>query len=113
MREAVQRKHYSPRTAESYAGWIKRFILFHGKRHPDEMGGVEVEAFLTHLAVHEHVAASTQSQALSALLVLYREVLRKKSRLSCGQAPPSRRLRLTRLGNCGNMRPLKDREQEE
>jgi len=78
VREVVQRKHYSPRTGESYLGWIKRFILFHNKRHPNEMGGAEVEAFLTHLAVHERVAASTQNQALSALLFLYREVLRKE-----------------------------------
>jgi len=55
--------------------WIKRFILFHGKRHPLEMGAVEVEAFLTHLAVEGHVSASTQNQALSALLFLYKEVL--------------------------------------
>jgi hypothetical protein len=68
VREAVQRKHCSPRTEESYVGWIKRFILFHNKRHPNEMGGAEVETFLTHLAVHEHVAAFTQNQALSALL---------------------------------------------
>jgi integron integrase len=69
-------KHYSLRTEEAYLGWIKRFIIYHGKRHPSEMGGVEVEQFLTHLAVHGHVAPSTQNQALSALLFLYREVLR-------------------------------------
>ena len=51
VREAIQRKHYSPRTGESYANWIKRFILFHGKCHPSEMGAPEIEAFLTHLAV--------------------------------------------------------------
>lgn len=55
--------------------WIKRYILFHGKRHPQEMGVPEIEAFLTHLAVNQNVAASTQNQALSALLFLYREVL--------------------------------------
>jgi len=55
--------------------WIKRFILFHGKRHPLEIGAVEIEAFLTHQAVESHVSASTQNQALSALLVLYKEVL--------------------------------------
>ncbi len=62
-------------TDEIYVNWIQRFILFHGKRHPLEMGNAEVTAFLTHLAVEEKVAASTQNQALSALLLLYREVL--------------------------------------
>jgi len=68
-------KHYSYRTEQSYVDWIRRFILFHGKRHPREMGAPELEAFLTHLAVHENVAASTQNQALQAILFLYREVL--------------------------------------
>lgn len=68
-------KHYSLRTEDAYLGWIKRFILFHNKRHPALMGGTEVEQFLTHLAVRGHVSASTQNQALSALLFLYREVL--------------------------------------
>jgi len=72
---ALRRKHYSYRTEQAYIQWIKRFILFHNKRHPKEMGAPEIEAFLTHLAVEEHVAASTQNQALSALLFLYREVL--------------------------------------
>jgi integron integrase len=77
VRDAIRLKHYAIRTEEAYVNWIKRFILFHGKRHPKDMGGKEVEAFLTHLAVEGHVAASTQNQALSALLFLYREVLRK------------------------------------
>jgi integron integrase len=63
------------RTEEAYVGWVRRFILANGKRHPRDMGAREVEAFLTHLAVHGQVAASTQNQALSALLFLYREVL--------------------------------------
>jgi len=75
VRDAIRRKHYSIRTEEAYINWIKRFILFHHKRHPNEMGAAEVEAFLTHLAVKENVAASTQNQALSALWFLYREVL--------------------------------------
>lgn len=75
VRERIRFKHYSLRTEDSYVQWIKRFILFHGKRHPAEMGAVEVEAFLTHLAVEENVAASTQNQARSALLFLYKEVL--------------------------------------
>lgn len=77
VRDALHLKHYSIRTENSYVDWIRRFILFHGKRHPNEMGAPEVEAFLTHLAVKENVAASTQNQALSALLFLYREVLKK------------------------------------
>ena len=75
--DALRRKHYSIRTENSYVNWIRRFILFHNKRHPNEMGTPEIEAFLTHLAVNEHVAASTQNQAFSALLFLYREVFHK------------------------------------
>jgi len=77
MRDAIRVKHYSIRTEEAYVSWIKRFIFFHNTRHPREMGVSEIEAFLTHLAVDQHVAASTQNQALAALLFLYREVLRK------------------------------------
>jgi integron integrase len=68
-------RHYSYRTEEAYAGWIKRFILFHGKRHPAEMGPPEITRFLTALAVERHVSASTQNQALAALLFLYKDVL--------------------------------------
>lgn len=68
-------KHYSLRTEEAYLQWIRRFILFHHKRHPKDMGGPEVEAFLSHLALAGQVAARTQNQALAALLFLYREVL--------------------------------------
>jgi integron integrase len=75
VRDRIRVKHYSYRTEETYVQWIRRFILFHNKRHPSEMGGDEVNAFLTHLAVNENVAASTQNQALSAILFLYREVL--------------------------------------
>ncbi|MGB8702323.1 MAG: integron integrase, partial [Thermosynechococcaceae cyanobacterium] len=70
-------KHYAYRTEESYIQWIYRYILFHNKRHPKDMAEAEVEAFLTHLAVEGHVAASTQNQALSALLFLYRHVLKQ------------------------------------
>ncbi len=76
VREAIRLRHYSIRTEQAYTDWIKRFILFHGKRHPREMGAAEVERFLTHLAVEGRVAASTQNQALSALLFLYRTVLK-------------------------------------
>jgi len=68
-------KHYSLRTEKTYVDWIKRYIWHHGKRHPKEMGAAEVEAFLTHLAVERNVSASTQNQAKSALLYLYKEVL--------------------------------------
>lgn len=68
-------KHYSIRTERAYLDWAKRYIVFHGKKHPKKMGAQEVEAFLSHLAVDGHVAASTQNQAKSALLFLYREVL--------------------------------------
>ncbi len=68
-------KHYSLRTEQVYVDWIKRFVWFHGKRHPKEMGAAEVEAFLSHLAVDRSVSASTQNQAKSALLFLYKEVL--------------------------------------
>lgn len=74
--DALRARHYSRRTEEAYVGWIKRFIFFHGKRHPSSMGGEEVNAFLTSLAVDDHVSAATQNQALCALLFLYREVLR-------------------------------------
>lgn len=75
VRDRIRVKHYSISTEKLYVQWIRRFILFHGKRHPSELGAVEVEAFLTHLAVDGHVSASTQNQALSALLFLYKEVL--------------------------------------
>ncbi|WP_281661134.1 integron integrase [Microvirgula aerodenitrificans] len=75
LRNAIRSRHYSLRTERAYLGWIKRFILFHHKQHPRDLGAVEVEAFLSHLAVHDSVAASTQSQALSAILFLYKEVL--------------------------------------
>jgi integron integrase len=75
MRDRVRIKRYSIRTETSYVDWARRYILFHGKRHPREMGAGEVEAFLNHLALERQVAASTQNQAKSALLFLYREVL--------------------------------------
>ncbi len=75
VRDTLRLRHYAYRTEETYVQWIRRYILFHNKRHPREMGNTEVEAVLTHLAVEGQVAASTQNQALSALLFLYREVL--------------------------------------
>jgi integron integrase len=78
LRDATRRRHYSYRTEQTYLHWVKRFIYFHGKRHPADMGADEVTAFLTHLARERSVAASTQNQALAALLFLYGEVLARK-----------------------------------
>jgi integron integrase len=75
VRDAIRLKHYSYKTEETYVQWIRRYILFHNKRHPQDMGVPEIEAFLTHLATVENVAASTQNQAFCALLFLYRHVL--------------------------------------
>jgi integron integrase len=75
VRDKLRVKHYSIRTEQSYVDWIKRYILFHGKQHPKNLGARDLEAFLTHLAVAGKVAAATQNQAKSALLFLYREVL--------------------------------------
>lgn len=75
MRDKIRVKHYSIRTEQTYLDWVRRYIRFHGLRHPRELGAEAVEAFLTHLAVRRNVAASTQNQAKSALLFLYKEVL--------------------------------------
>jgi integrase len=75
VRQTLRARHYSRRTEKAYIFWIKRYVFFHGKRHPLELGAPEVTAFLTALAVRGRVAASTQNQALCALLFLYREVL--------------------------------------
>lgn len=75
VRNRLRTRHYSLRTETTYVDWIKRFILFHGKRYPRDMGGPEAEAFLSSLAVERKVSASTQSQVLAAILFLYREVL--------------------------------------
>lgn len=75
VRAALRARHYSYRTEQAYVGWIRRFIVFNGKRHPRDMGDVEINTFLSHLATEGHVAASTQNQALAALLFLYQDVL--------------------------------------
>src|SRR5438876_6800694 len=75
LRDAIQRRHYSSRTEETYVHWVKRFIYFSGRRHPRELGAPEVTAFLNYLAREREVAAATQNQALSALIFLYKEVL--------------------------------------
>ena len=74
-REELQVRHYARRTVTTYEQWLRRFLRFHGLRHPREMGSAEVNAFLSHLAVDLRVSPSTQNQALSALLFLYRELL--------------------------------------
>lgn len=78
VREAVRVRHLSYRTEQAYVDWIRRFILFHKKRHPNEMDETYISEFLTFLAVKRNVAASTQNQALSAILFLYRHVLKKE-----------------------------------
>jgi integron integrase len=78
VRDTIRLKHYSYRTEETYVQWIRRYILFHNKRHPQEMGVPEIESFLTHLAVAENVTASTQNQALNAIVFLYRHVLQQE-----------------------------------
>lgn len=92
VRDVIRRKHYSIRTEQAYVDWIKRFIIYHGKRHPGEMAEEEVAEFLTHLARDLNVAASTQNQALSALLFLYKEVLRHEigwlERVERARKPP-------------------------
>jgi integron integrase len=78
VRSAIRARHMSPRTERAYVGWMKRYIFFHGKRHPNEMGASEVGGFLASLAARGQVSASTQNQAFSALLFLYREVLSRQ-----------------------------------
>lgn len=78
VRAALRLRHMSPRNEEAYIGWIRRFIVFHGRRHPDELFEPDVTAFLSHLATKAHVAASTQNQALAALLFMYQQVLGRK-----------------------------------
>jgi len=78
VRNIIRRKHYSIRTEQAYVDWIKRFIIYHNKCHPAEMAEEEVAQFLTHLARDLNVAASTQNQALSALLFLYKEVFKQE-----------------------------------
>lgn len=78
VRSVIRRKHYSLRTEQAYCDWIRKFILFHHKRHPREMAEPEITEFLTYLAIERNVASATQNQALSALLFLYKEVLKEE-----------------------------------
>jgi integrase len=86
VRQLLRLRHYSLRTEEAYVAWIRRYILFHGKRHPRELGEGYVSAFLSALALRGRVAASTQNQALSALLFLYKEVLQRELAFISGVA---------------------------
>ncbi len=97
VRDRIRVKHYSIRTETQYVQWVKRFILFHDKKHPKDMSAPEVEAFLTHLAVEGHVAAATQNQALSALLFLYKEVLGLNLPVTRAKRPQRMPVVLTRL----------------
>lgn len=94
VRTAIRLRHLSMRTEEAYLSWIRRFILFHQKRHPQDMGAEEVRTLLSHLAVHDHVAASTQNVALNALLFLYRHVLHQEWPTITGIAHAKRPRRL-------------------
>lgn len=76
VRHVIRKKHYSIRTEQAYVQWIKRFILFNNKRHPKDMGEKEISTYISYLAVHGKVAASTQNQALNAIVFLYKQVLR-------------------------------------
>ncbi len=82
VRAALRLRHYSPRTEEAYCSWIRRYVIHHGKRHPEELGATEIQAFLEHLVTHRRVSASTQNQALAALLFLYVQVLDRPTTLS-------------------------------
>ena len=75
LREELVVRHYAPRTVKAYVQWVRRYLAFHGRRHPRDMGTTEIHAFLSHLATDRAVSSSTQNQALSALLFLYRQVL--------------------------------------
>ncbi len=94
VRETIRHKHYSFRTEKSYIAWIGRYIFFHNKRHPQEMGRAEIESFLTYLAVERKVSASTQKQAFSALLLLYRDVLNQNLYFSIDSVRTKRPKRL-------------------
>ena len=76
VRESIRLKHYSIRTEETYVNWIKRYILFHNKTHPAELSEVHIRNYLSHLAIKQKVAASTQNQALNAIMYLYKNILK-------------------------------------
>src|SRR2546430_17379692 len=94
VRAVLRTKHYSPRTEEAYVGWVRRFVRFHGLRHPAELGGAEVERFLSALAVEGRVSAATQKQAATGLLFFFEDLLRTpfRSRGAGVRAEPLARL---------------------
>lgn len=92
LRANLRLRHFSPRTEEAYAAWVKRFVRFHGLEHPARMGDTEVAAFLSHLAVHRRLAAATLTQAIAALQFLYREILGRP--LAMGSVIPRPRVPL-------------------
>ncbi len=106
MRDLIRRKHYSIRTEQAYLEWAKRYILFHGKRHPKDMGAPEIVAFLTDLAVARYVAASTQNQALNALVFLYKQVLGREDLELANIAPAKRPERLPSVFDRGEIQRL-------
>lgn len=106
VRQALRARHYSPRTEKSYVGWVRRFVLFHNKRHPSEMAAGEIRGFLSYLASDCHVSASTQNQALSALLFLYRHVLEDRMDWIEGIAPARRTARLPAVLTPGEVRAV-------
>src|SRR5882724_4929390 len=96
LRAAVRARHYSPRTEESYVGWVKRFVVFHGRRHPDQLGEAEVRAFLEHLAERVGVSASTQNQAVAARFACNAEVGRRNAERGTMPTAPRSHFRVPR-----------------
>jgi integron integrase len=94
LRDAIRVRHYSIRTEKSYVQWVRRFILFHGKRHPAEMGAAEISSYLTHLAVDMKVSASTQNQALNAIYFFYKNILQREIGTLEGVVPAKKPQRL-------------------
>lgn len=92
--DACRARHFSPRTIEAYCGWIRRYVLFHGKRHPADLTAADVASFLTHLATKGNVSGSTQNQAASSLLFLYREVLGRNLGVPQGITRPGKPRRM-------------------
>lgn len=108
MREAIQVRHLARNTERAYVHWVKRFIHFHARRHPLDMAEAEVQAFLTSLAVRDHVAASTQNQALAALLFLYEHVLGRPLDRMAGIVRARRPKRLPAVLNADEVRLVLD-----
>lgn len=109
LRDALRLRHYSRRTEDAYVGWVRRYILFHGKRHPLDMGADEINAFLTDLAVNGRVAASTQNQAFHAILFLYRSVLEVEPGVLDGAVRARRPKRLPVVLTRAEVRAVLDR----